>query len=128
LDHQEKPHFKCSLSSGVNLCNCILGQSSIPLLPWEKPSFHYIQGKPPFFFISRGNPVYPVANLPSTVYRKKSFSVFPSPAGMSLSKLSLGENYDVISKLFLLSESFVSDIPARYGKIEKFFYGVYSGH
>jgi hypothetical protein len=35
------------------------------------------------------------------LHRKKSFSIFPSPAGMSLTKLSLGGNYDVICKLFL---------------------------
>jgi hypothetical protein len=29
-------------------------------------------------------------------HRKKSFSIFPSPAGMSLTKLSLGGNNDVI--------------------------------
>jgi hypothetical protein len=38
--------------------------------------------------------------------------IFPSPAGISLTKLSLGGNYDVIYKLFLPKESLVSDIPA----------------
>ncbi len=35
------------------------------------------------------------------VHRKNSFSIFPSPAGMSLTKLSLGGNCEVIYKLFL---------------------------
>ncbi len=56
-------------------------------------------------------------------HRKKSFSIFPSPAGMSLTKLSLGGNYDVIYKLFLPRESFLNDIPAGDGNIEKLFYG-----
>ncbi len=40
---------------------------------------------------------------------------------MSLTKLSLGGNYDVIYKLFLAWESLVSDIPAGDGNIEKLF-------
>ncbi len=40
---------------------------------------------------------------------------------MSLTKLSLGGNYDVIYKLFLSRESLVSDIPAGDGNIEKLF-------
>jgi hypothetical protein len=43
---------------------------------------------------------------------------------MSLNKLPLGGNYDVMYKLFLLRESLVSDIPAGDGNIEKLFYGV----
>jgi hypothetical protein len=58
------------------------------------------------------------------MHRKKSFSIFPSPAGMSLTKFSLGGNYDIINKLFLPRESLVSDIPAEDGNIEKIFYGV----
>jgi hypothetical protein len=53
--------------------------------------------------------------------RKKGFLIFPSPAGMSLTKLSLGGNNDVIYKLFPPMESFVSDIPAGDGNIEKLF-------
>ncbi len=58
------------------------------------------------------------------IHRKKSFSIFLSPAGMSLTKLSLGGNIDVIHKLFPPRESLVSDIPAGDGNIEKLFYGV----
>ncbi len=47
---------------------------------------------------------------------KKRLAIFPSPAGMSLTKLSLGGNNDVIYKLFPPRESFVSDIPAGDGK------------
>jgi hypothetical protein len=49
--------------------------------------------------------------------------IFPSPAGIALTKLSLGGNNDVIYKLSPPRESFVSDIPAGEG-IEKLFYGV----
>ncbi len=59
--------------------------------------------------------------LRDTVHRKKSFSIFPSPAGMSLTKLSLGGNNDVIYKLFPPRESLVSDIPAVDGNIGKLF-------
>jgi hypothetical protein len=45
---------------------------------------------------------------------------------MSLTKLSLGRNYDVIYKLFLPRESLLDDIPAGDGNIEKLFYVVYS--
>jgi hypothetical protein len=55
----------------------------------------------------------------SDVHRKKSFSIFPSPAGMSLTKLSLGENNFFMTSLFPPRESLVSDIPAGYRKIEK---------
>jgi hypothetical protein len=44
---------------------------------------------------------------------------------MSLTKLSLGGNNDFIYKLFPPTESFVSDIPARDGNIEKLFYSVW---
>ncbi len=44
-----------------------------------------------------------------------------SPAGMSLTKLSLGGNNDVIYKLFPPRESLESDIPAGDGNIEKLF-------
>ena len=59
------------------------------------------------------------------MHRKKSFSIFPSPAGKSLPKLSLGGNKDVIYKLFLPRESLVSDISAGDGNIEKLFLRCY---
>jgi hypothetical protein len=40
---------------------------------------------------------------------------------MSITKLFLGGNNDVIYKLFPLRESLVSDIPAGDGNIEKLF-------
>jgi hypothetical protein len=40
---------------------------------------------------------------------------------MSLTKLSLGRNNDIIYKLFPPRESLVSDIPAGDGNIEKLF-------
>jgi hypothetical protein len=44
---------------------------------------------------------------------------------MSLTKLSLYGNNDVIYKLFPPRESLVSDIPARDGNISKSFFTVY---
>ncbi len=41
------------------------------------------------------------------IHRKKNFSIFPSLAGMSLTKLFLGGTNDVIYKLFPLRESFL---------------------
>jgi hypothetical protein len=60
------------------------------------------------------------------MHRKESFLIFLSLAGILLTKLSLGGNYDVIYKLFLPRESLVRDIPAGEGNIESFFYGVAS--
>jgi hypothetical protein len=56
--------------------------------------------------------------------RIKSFSIFPSPAGMSLTQLSMGGNNDVKCKLFPPRVSLARDIPAWDGNIEKLFYGV----
>jgi hypothetical protein len=52
---------------------------------------------------------------------RKNVSLFPSPAGMSLTKLSLGGNNDVINILFPPRESLVSDNPAGDGNIDKLF-------
>jgi hypothetical protein len=66
------------------------------------------------------------AKFPTSMYTvKKSFSIFPSPTGMSPTKLSLGVNYYVIYKLFLPRESLVSEIPVGDGNIEKLFFTVY---
>jgi hypothetical protein len=46
---------------------------------------------------------------------------------MSLTKLSLGGNYDVIYKLFLLRDNLVSDIPAGDGNIEKLLSSLFAG-
>jgi hypothetical protein len=54
-------------------------------------------------------------------HRKKSFSIFPSPAVMSLTKLSLGRNNLYMTSLFPPRESLGSDIPAGEGNIEKLF-------
>jgi hypothetical protein len=57
-------------------------------------------------------------NMP-VQYTVKKASRFPSPAGISLTKFSLGGNNYVIYKLFPPRESLVSDIPAGNGNIEK---------
>jgi hypothetical protein len=58
---------------------------------------------------------------------KKRFVIFPFPAGMSLTKLCLGGNNDVIYKLFPPRESLASDIPAGDGKIVNHFLQCVSG-
>jgi hypothetical protein len=55
------------------------------------------------------------------LHRKKSFSIFPSLAGMSFTKFSLGGNNDGKYKIFPPSENLVSDIPAGDRNIEKLF-------
>jgi hypothetical protein len=52
---------------------------------------------------------------------KKRRATFPSPAWMSLTKLSLGKSKDVIYKLFLPRESLVGDIPAGNGNVANLF-------
>jgi hypothetical protein len=57
----------------------------------------------------------------SETHRKKSFSIFPSPAKMSLTKLCLGGNNLYKTSLFPPRKSWVSDIPAGDGNIDKLF-------
>jgi hypothetical protein len=52
---------------------------------------------------------------------QKSFSIFPSPAGLSLTRFSLGWNNLYMTSLFPPRESLVSDIPAGDGNLEKLF-------
>ncbi len=54
----------------------------------------------------------------SCVHCKKRLMIFPSPAGMSLTKRSLGGNKSIIPGH---GESLVNDVPAGYGKIENLF-------
>ncbi len=55
------------------------------------------------------------------MHRKKSFSIFLSPAGMSLRKLSLGRNNLYMMSLIRPSLSLVSDISAGKVNIVKLF-------
>jgi hypothetical protein len=55
----------------------------------------------------------------SSLHRKKVFRYSRSQAGMSLTKLSLGGNNDVIYNLFPPSECLISDILAGDGNIGK---------
>ena len=64
---------------------------------------------------------YPLSQWQYKPHCKNFFSIFSSPAGMSLTKLSLGGNNDVINKLYPPRESLVSDIPAEDWNIEKLF-------
>ncbi len=62
-------------------------------------------------------------NMPP-LHRKKRFTSFPSPAGMSLTKLPLGRNNSVMTSLFPPRESLV--VTSRLGTANSrtFFYGV----
>jgi hypothetical protein len=55
---------------------------------------------------------------------KKRFAIFPSPAGLSLTKISVAGNNLYKTSLFPPRESLVSDNPARDGKIVTFFCNV----
>ncbi len=63
--------------------------------------------------------MWAVQNREMALHCKKSFSIFLSPAGMSLTKLSLGGNSLYMTSLFPPRESLVSDIPAWAGNIKK---------
>jgi hypothetical protein len=56
-------------------------------------------------------------------YSVKKLSIFPSPAGMALTKLSLAGNNSIIPG----HKSLVSDIPARDRKMYNIFFTVYTG-
>ncbi len=60
----------------------------------------------------------------------KSFSIFPPPAGMSLTKFSPGGNNLLMTSFFPPRESLVSGIPAGVGTgiSNSFVYGVSSLH
>ncbi len=58
--------------------------------------------------------------LLDSVHWKKRLAIFPSPAGMSLTKLFLDGNFQIFSA----RESLVSDIPAGDGKNDNHFYSV----
>jgi hypothetical protein len=80
-----------------------------------------VAGSQPMSTVAHRSPNWR-SNSIFNLHRKKSFSIFPSPAGMSLTKLSMGGNNDVIYKLFPPRESLVSDITAADGDIEKHFF------
>jgi hypothetical protein len=58
------------------------------------------------------------------IHRKKRFTSFPSPAGMSLTKLPLGRNNSVMTSLFPPRESLVVTSLLGTGNSRTFFYGV----
>ncbi len=60
------------------------------------------------------------------VHRKKRFPSLPSPAGMSLTKLSHGRNNSVMTSLFPPRESLVVTSRLGTGNSRTFFYGVHS--
>ncbi len=62
----------------------------------------------------------------SSIHRKKRFPSFPSPAGMSITKLPLGRNNSVMTSLFPPRESLVVTSHPGWGREtrEPFFYGV----
>jgi hypothetical protein len=58
------------------------------------------------------------------IHRKKRFTSFPSPAGMSLTKLPLGRNNSVMTSLFPPRESLEVTSRLGTGNSRPFFYGV----
>jgi hypothetical protein len=62
------------------------------------------------------------------VHRKKRFTSFPSPSGMSLTKLPLGRNNSVMTSLFPPRESLVVTSRLGTGNSRTFFYGVHERH
>ncbi len=58
------------------------------------------------------------------IHRKKRFTSFPSPAGMSRSKLPLGRNNSVMTSLFPPRESLVVTSRLGTGNSRTIFYGV----
>jgi hypothetical protein len=56
-----------------------------------------------------------------SLHRKKRFTSFPSPAGMSLTKLPLGRNNSVMTLLFLPRESLVVTSRLGTGNFRTFF-------
>ncbi len=67
----------------------------------------------------RENGKYP--QVSSTIHRKKRFTSFPSPAGMSLTKLPLGRNNSLMTSLFPPRESLVVTSWLRTGTSRIFF-------
>ncbi len=59
-----------------------------------------------------------------SIHCKKRFMSFPSPAGMSLTKLPLGRNNSVMTSLFPPRESLVVTSRLGTGNSRTFFYGV----
>jgi hypothetical protein len=86
-----------------------------PSLSMDKCTL-YIQD--PYFI----NPM--TTNSSRILHCKKRLAILPSPARMSLTKLSLAPG---IIKFFPARDSLVSDIPAGDGKIAKLFFTVYWG-
>jgi hypothetical protein len=74
---------------------------------------------------SEGRYIPPFSSLPY-MHRRKRFTSFPSPAGMSLTKLPLGRNNSVMTSLFPPRESLVMTSRLGTGNSRTFFYGVYS--
>jgi hypothetical protein len=59
------------------------------------------------------------------IHRKKRFTSFPSPSGMSLAKLPLDRNNSVMTSLFPPRESLLVTSRLRTGNLRTFFYGVW---
>jgi hypothetical protein len=63
-------------------------------------------------------------NIRKATYTVKRFTSFPSPAGMSQTKLPLGRNISVMTSLFPPRESLVVTSRLGAGNSRTFFYGV----
>ncbi len=66
-----------------------------------------------------------ILKVSKDIHRKKRFTSFPSPAGMSLTKLPLGRNNSVMTSLFPTRESLVVTSRLGTGNFRTFFFTVY---
>ncbi len=111
----------------LGFCVQLYSLAEIPQLPSPPPAFGFtLLCNPPrlpnlisvVVLYSRGSFLF----IPREYTVKKRLAIFPSLAGMSLTKLSqAGKN---LSTVFPSRESLVSDIPAGDGKTAYLFYSV----
>ncbi len=90
MDTSENSHFRPNLYEDLQQCIFVCNASGIR----DSRNILYIS----------------IDNICVTLHCKKRLAVFPSPAGMSLTKLSLARN-NLLINLFPAMESLVSDIP-----------------
>ncbi len=104
-------------------------------LPYNRRCFLKINKKGPgslteklvsAFRVKKGASILRGFTLPKSQYlhRKKRFTSFPSPAGLSLTKLPLGRYNSVMTSLFPPRESLVVTSRLGTGNSRSFFYGV----
>jgi hypothetical protein len=96
----------CLIASCVLLCCFILGPEGILSKKYD-------------YYLEDNSKIY--AYKLKVLHRKKRFTSFPSPAGMSLTKLPLGRNNSVMTSLFPPNESLVVTSRLGTGNSRTFF-------